>query len=451
MRPPPPPHGFPQAGGGYPPHDHPGMKNSVSGSGIPSPAALMSAQQGGRGGAGGPGPQPPPNVVPPSPAGAGVGAAGVGTSAQPSAQQLRILVQQIQMAVQAGHLNPAILNQPLAPQTLILLNQLLQQIKALQQYQQQHNYTRSISGMNPNAMNTMHVKITETKQHIANLQNKISAQQANYLKNIGGGGGGGGGNMHPPQQQQPPMPNQMQPPPPPQPHPSGDGGVGGGSSTVQEMFQGLNLMGSGAGASENGSRLAKWTTLNKEGGSAAAAAAAAGFPKAPGAAKQGGGGGGSGPNLLLDDARWSLNSDSNGGWPETTKPGGEGASAADSFGIPEFVPGKQWKGPGLKDPEEDPNLTPGSAASAAALPIGPLSKAGSANNLAPTTVTSSDAVGGLTSPTWSFGQNKNEGGVGGSASGPVTSKASAEWPTSNGPTPTSSTLTQVRMLIHLQI
>ena len=121
MRPPPPPHGFPQAGGGYPPHDHPGMKNNVSAGGIPSPAALMSAQQGGRGGAGGPGQQPPPNVgVPPSPAAGpagGVGAAGgVGTSAQPSAQQLRILVQQIQMAVQAGHLNPAILNQPLAPQ-----------------------------------------------------------------------------------------------------------------------------------------------------------------------------------------------------------------------------------------------------------------------------------------------------------------------------------------------
>ena len=44
-------------------------------------------------------------------------------SSQPSAQQLRILVQQIQMAVQAGHLNPQILNQPLAPQTLISLNQ----------------------------------------------------------------------------------------------------------------------------------------------------------------------------------------------------------------------------------------------------------------------------------------------------------------------------------------
>lgn len=53
-------------------------------------------------------------------------------SSQPSAQQLRILVQQIQMAVQAGHLNPQILNQPLAPSTLISLNQLLQQIKTLQ-------------------------------------------------------------------------------------------------------------------------------------------------------------------------------------------------------------------------------------------------------------------------------------------------------------------------------
>merc|ERR1719319_765602 len=59
-------------------------------------------------------------------------------SGPPSTSQLRVLVQQIQMAVQAGHLNPQILNQPLAPQTLLLLNQLLQQIKQLQSYQQQH-------------------------------------------------------------------------------------------------------------------------------------------------------------------------------------------------------------------------------------------------------------------------------------------------------------------------
>lgn len=51
------------------------------------------------------------------------------TAVQPSAQQLRMLVQQIQMAVQAGYLNHQILNQPLAPTTLVLLNQLLSNIK----------------------------------------------------------------------------------------------------------------------------------------------------------------------------------------------------------------------------------------------------------------------------------------------------------------------------------
>lgn len=40
-----------------------------------------------------------------------------------------MLVQQIQLAVQAGYLNHQILNQPLAPTTLVLLNQLLTNIK----------------------------------------------------------------------------------------------------------------------------------------------------------------------------------------------------------------------------------------------------------------------------------------------------------------------------------
>lgn len=51
------------------------------------------------------------------------------TNNQPSTQQLRMLVQQIQMAVQAGYLNHQILNQPLAPTTLVLLNSLLANIK----------------------------------------------------------------------------------------------------------------------------------------------------------------------------------------------------------------------------------------------------------------------------------------------------------------------------------
>lgn len=65
--------------------------------------------------------------------GGGVGLGGNGgvggNPSQPSTQQLRMLVQQIQMAVQAGYLNHQILNQPLAPTTLILLNQLLTNIK----------------------------------------------------------------------------------------------------------------------------------------------------------------------------------------------------------------------------------------------------------------------------------------------------------------------------------
>uniref|UniRef100_A0A182M974 UBA domain-containing protein n=1 Tax=Anopheles culicifacies TaxID=139723 RepID=A0A182M974_9DIPT len=53
-------------------------------------------------------------------------------AAQPTNQQLRVLVQQIQLAVQNGFLNHQILNQPLAPQTFILLNQLLTHIKGTQ-------------------------------------------------------------------------------------------------------------------------------------------------------------------------------------------------------------------------------------------------------------------------------------------------------------------------------
>ena len=38
----------------------------------------------------------------------------------------------------------------------------------------------------------------------------------------------------------------------------------------------------------------------------------------------------------------------------------------DNFGIPEFVPGKAWKGAAqMKDPTEDPTMTPGSVASSA--------------------------------------------------------------------------------------
>ncbi|XP_076337193.1 protein Gawky-like isoform X3 [Tachypleus tridentatus] len=98
----------------------------------------------------------------------------------PSTAQLKHLVQQIQMAVQAGHLNPQILNQPLAPQTLQLLYQLLQQIKVLHQFQQQLIQPQSLGKGNPSLQ--LNVHIAQTKQRILNLQNQITAKQALFLK-----------------------------------------------------------------------------------------------------------------------------------------------------------------------------------------------------------------------------------------------------------------------------
>jgi trinucleotide repeat-containing gene 6 protein len=64
-----------------------------------------------------------------------------------------------------------ILNQPLAPQTLILLNQLLQQIKVLQQYMQQQAMVQvqPLKGSS-NAVLHISVQITKAKQQIQNLQ-----------------------------------------------------------------------------------------------------------------------------------------------------------------------------------------------------------------------------------------------------------------------------------------
>ena len=112
----------------------------------------------------------------------------------PSSQQLLVLVNQIHMAVQAGHLNPQILNQKLSPQTLVLLHELLNQIKVLQtlsQQQQQavHSGAHLRGPPNQNLLQ-LSVKITQTKQQIQNLQNQINAQQGIFTKNQHNVGGG---------------------------------------------------------------------------------------------------------------------------------------------------------------------------------------------------------------------------------------------------------------------
>lgn len=109
------------------------------------------------------------------------------SGSQPSAHHLRNLVQQIQKAVTAGYLNHQILNQPLAPQTLQLLNSLLNTIQQLQ-------FTQNSVPRN-GAVHSIQVQMTinKQKQTIANLQQQIAQQQALYIKSQAGAGNTGGG------------------------------------------------------------------------------------------------------------------------------------------------------------------------------------------------------------------------------------------------------------------
>ena len=317
-------------------------------------------------------------------------------SSQPSAQQLRMLVQQIQMAVQAGHLNPQILNQPLAPQTLILLNQLLQQIKTLQTLQQSHSVAQSQKPMNNSReLLSISVNITKTKQHITNLQNQISAQQATYLKSQNMGGSGSGQNSASIGSSMPPGSHL---------------GSGSNEPSMPDLFNELSLSSGNSGMNDNvgGSRLSQWKLTPGDslfGGS------------------KGQGKNSSSPGLGFGgDDTWGLPSNStNSGWPEksggpsqnSSAPGVSGSNPTstnntnsdalngmDAFGIPEFEPGKPWKGPGLKNPDDDPTLTPGSVAPSAldlmsSKANASLTSSSGNSNLAENTL-------GLTSPTWSF-------------------------------------------------
>ena len=329
------------------------------------------------------------------------------------------------MAVQAGHLNPQILNQPLAPQTLVLLNQLLQQIKNLTNHQNILNQQKTMG--NNNSLLSVSVDITKTKQEIQNLQNQISAQQATYLK------------------------SQTMPPPPPQQ--PGIGNLQNPENSVSDLFGRMPLPstpGTSSGnvnttdtsgnrsnfSREEGSKLGKWLTNPNDT-----------FGKAPGST--GAPSNAKSTNLSNTwgptDDTWGVPSpnapSSSTGWPDSTGQSSKSGSQIHGqslqqphnnsapnqnpnatngindtdFGIPEFQPGKPWKGAGVKDPSEDPNLTPGSV-NMAPMDINSISKTSSSNSLAaPCTTTTSvasssaamDNTFGLNS-TWSFGSHKNE-------------------------------------------
>lgn len=90
-------------------------------------------------------------------------------------------MQHIQMAVQAGYLNPQILNQPLAPSTLMLLNSMLSQINVLQKFSQQQALWQAQAHISKNSNSSqsllqLNINIAKTKQQIQNLQVQYLSQ-----------------------------------------------------------------------------------------------------------------------------------------------------------------------------------------------------------------------------------------------------------------------------------
>uniref|UniRef100_A0A2S2RA09 Trinucleotide repeat-containing protein n=1 Tax=Sipha flava TaxID=143950 RepID=A0A2S2RA09_9HEMI len=281
---------------------------------------------------------------------------------QPTAQQLRMLVQQIQMAVQAGYLNHQILNQPLAPQTLIMLNQLLQQIKILQQNVQIQAAVANNPKSGP-AMVTAAIAINKARQQIASLQNQIANNQAMHMKaqahqnqsNFGGLSGLIGGQV-------------------------GDFFKNDPLTLLQSGFSDMamnnkdsQISGQGFQTSQQ-SRLNQWKlpNLDKED-----LGMGNDFSRAPGANSKSTPGNTSPTyNSLLsqNDGTWTnVGARSDSGWPDNAEDNKEvwpnngsnsqSNSASSAFTtdlVPEFEPGKPWKGNQMKNIEDDPTITPGS-------------------------------------------------------------------------------------------
>lgn len=390
-------------------------QSNISGNNLaPNMANLRLMQVGGGMGGGAHG----SGLGPVRPTTVGVG----GANQQPSSQQLKLLVQQIQMAVQGGHLNQTILNQPLAPQTLILLNQLLQQIKSLQTQQQTlQTLQKSMGpGANNSAVLSLSIEISKTKNEIGALQAQINQQQTSYLSS------------------QKPQQHAQISGVPPQGVTLDRFGADPFNQATSIGSASLGLVPDPTSSFEGGgSRLNRWIMHPQAGvgnsSNTAGSANKEAFSKAPGAI------GKSGSNLpFSEESLWqNPGTTADSTWPDTksgvsnnntnssntstvsssgvvnNSSGGQqqASNGVIDFSIPEFEPGKPWKGPGIKNPDEDPNLTPGSL-NMAPIELNTLTKASAVNlSSQPSTASSANAVEnslGLNS-TWSFGQHaKND-------------------------------------------
>ncbi|XP_020716288.1 protein Gawky isoform X2 [Ceratitis capitata] len=278
--------------------------------------------------------------------------ASANTNSQPSAQQLRVLVQQIQLAVHSGYLSSQILSEPLPSSMLVLLYQLLTNIKHLQAAQQ------SLTRGGNNANNTqINYAIAKYKQQIQNLQNQINAHQAFIVK----------------QKQQQSMPQNAQQ------HPAAH--VNNSSleyirshdaiSALQGNFSEINLAKSGGypgGPNSQSKLINQWKLPEKD-----ITSDSTDFSRAPGASKQNlssAAGSTMGPLGLQNDGTWSTGRSIGDGWPDSSAETenkdwsvAQPATAATYTDlVQEFEPGKPWKGSQIKSIEDDPSITPGSVA-----------------------------------------------------------------------------------------
>lgn len=291
------------------------------------------------------------------------------------------ILQQLQMAVQAGLISPALLNQQLPPGVLVMLQQLLQLQQMLQQFiNAQQNLLQNKTSMNPVVQRQQQenlARISTIKQQILGLQKKIAQAQKLILNN-------------PDKHQQ-------------------ENSTDPSDSQVNKLSPDLSKLSISTG--QPTSRLNQWKMPSEKespddqhsdpGTSENPTTSSSDDPSSlnktvgskPIQQSQ------STPNLrqnynelglnnLSGDSTWSAtptSSSSSLNWPSTSTPSsvasqGDGASSdnkesqstttssitsvsSDTLpamsAIPEFVPGKPWQGI-TKNPEDDPHITPGS-------------------------------------------------------------------------------------------
>ena len=307
-------------------------------------------------------------------------------------KRLGNLVQQIQLAVQSGNLNAQILNQPLSGATIQLIYQLLQQIKNLQNLQMQSTPNMN-KNLGSNAQSDLNVQITVIKQRISNLQNQIKLQQAMFISQ---------------QQNQQSVPNS-----PADQLNSLNNGLGNGLSIhpanslpMGDAFKGLispesPIVGDFRDLQQSNqqqqSRLATWKNsagnFNEN---------AQGFSRAPGSVKLQP----SGPNqnnwFQDEPANWMNEAATN----ELNSALSNMSVQSQPFindSVPEFEPGKPWKGSQIKSSDDDPHLTPGSV-NRSILSLNNFNN-WSAKSAAAANQTAATNNAALSNNTWSFNNN----------------------------------------------